>query len=375
MNNKQDLKEENRNGVIIRYSMIGIVMNLFLSLGKILVGLVINAHAIILDGVNSLSDLLSAIISIFSAKMGSKNANESHPFGFGRIEYVCTMFITAGVMYVGIRGVLTAVGSIIHPHDAPAYNMLSIVVMMASFICKLIYGIVMRYKGQRINSSVLVIAGIDSLSDSLIAVSILVGILTYRLIGVDIEHYLCLIIALLIIKTSITMVRECVANIIGTKVDPEFKKKILNMIATEEGVLYVCNLVIHKYGEEFNVGAVDIEVDENMKASDINRLTLKIKKNALEQGLTLTSVGIVGKNTDSPLADEMVERIIEISRKHRYISRIHSFMLDTENKTAAFYIVHDYSDRNHGRTREIMRKELNEYYPGYTFIINSGMNI
>ncbi len=64
-----------------------------------------------------------------------------------------------------------------------------------------------------------------------------------------------------------------------------------------------------------------------------------------------------------------------MSSKHNNIERIHSFMLDTENKTAAFYIVHDYSDRNHGRTREIMRKELNEYYPGYTFIINSGMNI
>ncbi len=375
MNKHQFSNRENRNRIIIRYNMIGIVLNLILSFGKILIGLIADAHAIILDGLNSLSDLLSSVITILSAKIGSKKADESHPFGFGRMEYVCTMVITAGVMYVGIRGVLTAINTIIHPHEAPRYDTSSIVIMTASFISKLIYGIVMRYQGRKINSSAMIITGIDSLSDSLIAASILAGIMVCRMTGVDIEHYLCLIIASLIIKTSITMARECVTNLLGTKVDSDYKRKILNMITSEEGVLYVCNLVIHNYGEEHNVGAVDIEVDENMKARDINQLTLKIKKKALEQGLMLTSVGIIGTNTKSPEAVDIMDRIIDISRKYSAISKIHSFMIDPENKTAAFYIVHDFSDRSHEKTRESLRTELYEKFPDYTFIINSGINI
>lgn len=375
MNLTDFMKNSSRNRLIIKYSLIGIAINLFLFTGKLAIGLIINAHAIILDGLNSLSDFMSAIISIFSAKIGGKRADKSHPFGFGRMEYVCSMVITAGVIFVGIQGLINAVSSIIHPHEAPRYNTLSIIIMVISFISKLSYGLIMRHKGQKINSTGMILTGIDSMGDSLIAGSILAGILIYKLLGVDIEHYLCIIIALFIIKTGLVMAGECVTNILGTGVKPEFKKELLNLITAEDGVLNVCNLVIHKYGEEVNVGAVDIEVDENMKASDINKLTLRIKKKALDHGVTLTSVGITGTNTQTPEAVEMWDRVIEIARKHPGIMRVHSFVYDPNAKIAAFFVVHDYSDKDYEKTKKNLMNELYIFYPEYTFIINSGINV
>lgn len=90
----------------IRYNMVGVLMKLLLSSAKIITGIVISSHAIFLDGINSLSDVISAGISILSTAFGAKKANASHPFGYGRMEYMSSFLVTVIIMYVGIRSVI-----------------------------------------------------------------------------------------------------------------------------------------------------------------------------------------------------------------------------------------------------------------------------
>ena len=100
----------------------------------------------------------------------------------------------------------------------------------------------------------------------------------------------------------------------------------------DDGVRNVSSLVLHNYGEGVNVGSVDIEVEETMRASEINRITRNVKRSAKEHGVILTSVGVHGMNVDSPEVSKMWDTIIDLSAKHRSVHRAQSFAVDPENR-------------------------------------------
>ena len=217
----------------------------------------------------------------------------------------------------------------------------------------------------------MIISGTDCMSDSFTSIAILAAILIEKLFGIDIEHYLCIGISLLIIFTGVGMMRECVTKLLGTSVDPEFRKKIKNMILMEEGVYNVGTLVIHNYGEGIYVGSADIEVDENMRAAEITKLSRKITAKANELGMTLTAVGINGTNTSSPEADKIWDKILDTVRKHKDIQRAHSFTVDFRSKQINFSIVPEYETEDPEKTCQELQEELQGIFPGMSFSIRS----
>lgn len=98
-----------RKKVIVRTSIIGIAVNVFLSVFKVGVGIFSNSIAVILDAVNNLSDALSSVITIIGTKLSSKNPDKKHPFGYGRIEYLSSMLVAGIVVYAGITALVESV--------------------------------------------------------------------------------------------------------------------------------------------------------------------------------------------------------------------------------------------------------------------------
>ena len=276
-------KSEERNRSIIRYNMIGIAMNLLLAVFKIAAGIVAHAHAVMLDGVNSLSDMISSLLTILSSYIAGKRGSRDHPLGYGRLEYISSLVVTMIIMYVGVITLIHAVQTIIHPHDPPHYSTLVIVIMIVSMTCKIAYGVMMRRRGRALDSAAMIMTGTDSLGDALISLSILAAIVIYRATGLDVEHYLCIFIALMIIRTGVQMIRECVTKILGTRLPDEERKRIASIAAGFDEVLNVSNLMMHNYGEGYNVGSLDIEVDERLSAAEISKLTRRIIRSAEEQ--------------------------------------------------------------------------------------------
>ena len=364
-------KTDNRFQTIIRYNIIGIAINLVLSTAKIIIGFVTNAHAVILDGIEGFSDLISSVFTIFSAKIGEKKADKMHPFGYGRAEYLASLLITIIIMLFGIRTIIESVQNILDPHEAPHYDTAVVTIMVLSLVLKLSYGFILRKKGREINSDAMVMSGVDCMSDSVTSIAILAAILIKKIFDFDIEHYLCIGISLLIIGTGVQMLRECVTKILGTPVDPEFKKKIKNMIAMEEGVYNVPTLVIHNYGEGVYVGSVEIVVDENMRAAEITKLSRRITKKADELGMTVTAVGITGTNTSSHKADEIRDRIVDIVRQNKNIRRAHSITVDFQEKHISFSVEPNYDDPDHEKTRQDLINELQTIFPEMTITIRT----
>ena len=104
-----------REKIIVRTSIIGIIANVLLAAFKAAVGLISNSIAVTLDAVNKLSDVLSSVITIIGAKLGAKKPDKKHPLGYGRIEYLSSMIVAAIVLYAGITSIVESVKKIIHP--------------------------------------------------------------------------------------------------------------------------------------------------------------------------------------------------------------------------------------------------------------------
>lgn len=352
-----------RSNIILKYSVAGIVINLFLAVFKIVVGFFIKAHMIMLDGVNSLSDSIALFISLVSNLIGRKRGSNDHPFGYGRLEYVSSIVITMIITYIGIVSIVETIKSIIDPHDAPSYTTMATVIMVVSLIFKLTYGVLMRKNGKKLDSIAMTMIGADSLGDALISVSILFGMVFYKLTGIDIEHYLCIAIALMIIKSGVEMFRECISKMLGSRSDPEIKHKIINMAMEMDEVLYVSNLVLHNYGEGIYVGSLDIEVDENLTAQRITRLSRIIIKKAYELGVTITSVGVSCTDTHDVRSSEMYDRLIDFSIKLKGINKVQSFTLDNEEKIISFYVVPNYTEKKYWKDIKQIEKWVGKTWP------------
>ncbi|MBR2546460.1 MAG: cation diffusion facilitator family transporter, partial [Erysipelotrichaceae bacterium] len=123
----------NREKVIVRTSIIGIVTNVFLAGFKAVIGVISHSIAITLDAVNNLSDAMSSVITIIGAKLGAKLPDKKHPLGYGRIEYLSSMIVAALVLYAGITSLVESVKKIIHP-EAADYATVSLIIIAVAIV-------------------------------------------------------------------------------------------------------------------------------------------------------------------------------------------------------------------------------------------------
>ena len=190
--------EENREKVIIRTSVIGILANVFLAAFKAAIGILSNSIAVTLDAVNNLSDALSSIITIVGTKLAGKLPDKKHPLGYGRIEYLSAMIVSGIVLYAGITSAVESVKKIIHP-EKPDYSVISLVIIAVAVIVKIILGRYVKAKGEKVNSGSLVASGSDAMFDAILSASVLACAIIFMLTGLSLEAYVGVVIAVIII--------------------------------------------------------------------------------------------------------------------------------------------------------------------------------
>lgn len=364
-----------RNLAIVRYNLIGTVMNLCLAGLKIIAGRAIHSQAVTLDGINSLSDSAATIVSIVVTIFAGKKVDKDHPLGYGRVEYIGSMLVTFIILYIGAVSMVGAIEGILNKQEPPDYTTAALVLMIISMICKIVYGILMRRKGTAMRSDAMIMTGTDSLGDAVISFGIIAAIFIYDVYGISIENYVCIGISIMIFWTGITMILDCANKLIGTRTDPEIKRALVCRMVRNEEVLNVSNLVIHNYGESMLVGSMDIDVDEEMKAGDVTRLSRNLIDQAAEMDIIISSVGINGISTSDPEFMELWDAVIDMALEHENVIRISGLNLDKEANHLSFYVVQDYSSDDLGSDREKLREELLTRYPDLDIDIYTAIDI
>ena len=361
--------EKGRDAVIIRTSVIGIIANVLLAAFKAAVGLASNSIAIVMDAVNNISDAASSVITIVGTKLAGKEADKKHPFGYGRIEYLSAMIISLLVLYAGITAFTESVKKILHP-EIPDYGAVSLIIVAVAVLVKILLGRYVKSVGVKVNSDSLVNSGEDATLDSVISAATLVAALIYVLLGLSLEAWLGAVIALVIIKSGVEMLRDTLSKILGERADAELGREIKKAVMSYPQVSGAYDLVLHNYGPDHFNGSVHIEVPDTLSANDLDKLLRTITLDVYHKyRVLLTAIGVYSVNTGDPEAIEAREKVREIVMANPYVLQLHAFYLDKAEKTVRFDIVVSFEAKDRTQVYREIHDKVQEAFPGYTMQI------
>ena len=357
-----------RNKKIIKTSIMGIMVNIILVIFKAVVGLIVNSIAIILDAVNNLSDAFSSIITIIGTKLAGKAPDKKHPFGHGRIEYFSSLIIAVIVLIAGLTSAKESIEKIITPVKAE-YTVASIVIILVAIIVKFFFGRYVKNIGKSINSQSLVASGTDAFMDSILSLSTLIAAIISIIWGLSLEGYLGLVISIIIIKSSIDIMKETINSIIGERADPELTQKLRSRVNEFEEIQGVYDIILHNYGPTQIIGSIHIQVDDNMTAKEIHKLTRKIQMSIYQEfGITLT-IGVYASNCSEKEFAEIKNELTKIIQNYKEIIQMHGFYVDEENSMISFDLIIDFNAESKEKIRDKVVEQIKEKYPKYNYYV------
>lgn len=363
----EDIKgtERSREKTIIRTSIIGIIANVLLAAFKAVVGLMANSIAIVLDAVNNISDAGSSLITIVGTKLAGREPDKKHPFGYGRIEYLSAMIISVIVLYAGISSLIESVKKIIHPQAAD-YSALSLIIVAAAVVVKILLGRYVKRVGQRVNSDSLINSGQDASLDSIISASTLAAAAIYLIFHISLEAWLGAVISIVIIKSGIEMLRDTISKILGEHNDLELARQIRQTITGFDGVQGVYDLVLNNYGPDNWNGSVHIEIPDTYTADQVDQLIRDITMKVLcDHHVLLTAIGVYSTNTKDPDVIRIRQAVQKIVFAHEHVRQMHGFYVLKDRKEMRFDVVisFDAGDR-HAVYKEVI-EDVQRAFPDY----------
>lgn len=361
-------KTDNRDKTIVRTSIIGIIANAFLAGFKAVIGILSNSIAITLDAVNNLSDAGSSLITIIGTKLAGKQPDKKHPWGYGRIEYLSAMIIGIIVMYAGITSLRESVDKIIHP-EVPSYSTVSLIIVGAAVLVKIMLGLFVQSTGKKVNSASLVNSGKDALMDSIISAATLVSAFIFILTGFSPEAWLGAVISLMIIKAGIEMLSETVSSILGQRVEAETVKTVRQSIMSFPEVRGVYDIIFHDYGPDRLNCSAHIEVDDTMTADKIDKLQRDITaKVFMEQNIIITALSVYSVNTQDETAIKIRSEIYKTVTAIPHVIQVHGFYVDEAAKRIQFDVIFDFDAKDRCAIYEQVMAKVKSLYPDYDIL-------
>ncbi len=278
---------KNRNDIGKRAGLIGTVANILLAAGKLTVGILSFSMAIIADALNNFSDGMSSIVTLICFKLAQKPADEDHPYGHARFEYISSFIVSIMVVFVGFELAKSSLEKIITP-EATDFSALSLIILGASIIVKLILFFYNRRIGNEIDSDALKAVSIDCRNDVIMTAIVLIATLVEHFTGLKIDGYVGLLVSLFILYSGTMLIKDTVSPILGNKNDTKLKEKILNKLKDYPIVIGYHDLMIHDYGPGNSFCSIHFEIDKNHDPLYVHELIDKYERELLADGVNIT---------------------------------------------------------------------------------------
>lgn len=240
-------------------SIVGIICNVLLFTGKIIIGLITASVSITADAVNNLSDASSSIVSLFGFKLASRPADKEHPYGHGRYEYLSGLTVAVLIVAIGIELFRSSLDRVINPADVE-FSILSIIILAICLLVKLWMMFFYKKIGKLINSQTLFATAQDSRNDVITTGAVILAALISHFTGLQLDGYMGVAVALFIIYSGFGLVRSTLDPLLGKAPDKEFVKEIKDKILSYPGVLGTHDLMVHDYGPGRQFASVHVEM-------------------------------------------------------------------------------------------------------------------
>ena len=306
--------------------LVGIALNILLFAGKFFAGTLSGSIAITADAFNNLSDAGSSVVTLLGFRLAGKQPDPEHPFGHGRMEYLSGLVVSALILLMGVELAKSSFQKILHP-EAVEFSVAAVVILLASIAVKLYMSVYNRTIGKKINSAAMVATGIDSLSDTISTVAVLIAMVVGKFSGLMIDGWVGMVVALFILYSACRAAMETVSPLLGQAPEEEFVQRIGELVLSHEEVCGIHDLVVHDYGPGRVMISLHAEVPSNGDILELHDMIDGIEMELREQLDCEAVIHMDPIVIDDTLTTEMRIKTAELVKEVDERATIHDFRM------------------------------------------------
>lgn len=250
-------KERLRLGVLS--GIVGIVLNVILSVFKMIFGVITKSISIVADGANNIFDAISSVINLVGFRISGKPADEEHPFGHGRVEYVSALTLAFLIIVMGIELIKTSVDRFTNP-ETVIFSIPAVVVLILSIFAKLWLALFNRKVGKMMNSVAVDAVVTDSIGDIAATTCSVIALVASKFTDFPVDGVMGIVVALIIIYAGVDIIKGTLGPLLGEPPEKEIVDELEKLVMSFDGVVGIHDLVLHTYGHSKIIGSLHAEV-------------------------------------------------------------------------------------------------------------------
>ena len=306
--------------------ILGIAANALLFGGKLAIGTLSGSVAITADALNNLSDAASSAVTFLAFRLAEKPADEHHPYGHARYEYLSALAVAMMILLIGFELAKSSVEKILSPTEV-RFSWALVAVLVMSIAVKLVLWRINTHLGKAIGSEALLAAGADSRNDCLATGAVLASAVISRLFHVNIDGFAGLGVAVFILLSGWGMARDTVSPLLGENAAPELQEQIVEALRSSDKILGWHDLMVHDYGPGQRFASVHVEMDKNEDPLLCHTIIDGIERRCLEEHRVHLVIHYDPVITDDAELNELRRQVSLVLRSIDEGISIHDFRL------------------------------------------------
>ena len=303
---------------------VGIVLNALLFLGKLLSGLATGSIAVVADAFNNLSDAASSVITLVGFRLAGQDADQEHPFGHGRMEYLTGLVVALAILLMGVEIGKSSLEKIFSP-EVTTFSWMAVVILFLSILVKLWMFFFNRTLGRRIGSAAMEATAADSLSDSVSTGVVLLSTLISHFLHVQVDGFAGLLVAVFILKTGWDSARETLDPLLGRPMDPSLAADIDRLVLSHPHILNIHDLVYHDYGPGRCMMSVHAEVPAESDMMEVHDVIDHVERELKERYHLEAVIHMDPIDSSDPKTTALRDKVAKLAREIDPAITIHDF--------------------------------------------------
>ena len=353
-------------------SIVGILCNVLLFAVKGTIGVLMHSIAVMADAFNNLSDAGSSVVGLLGVKMASKPADEEHPFGHGRMEYVSALAVSFIVLQVGLTLLKDSFGKIREPEELN-FQIISIVILILSVGVKGWLGLFNKKLGKKIDSKVMLATAADAMGDVITTTATICSIIFCRITGINIDGYVGIAVSLVVMWAGIGIARDTLEPLLGEATTPEDYIKITKFVEGYDGIVGSHDLIVHNYGPGRNMASIHAEVPNDVDIEVSHEIIDRIERDAAKMLGIFLVIHMDPVETKNEYVLKVKSQVMEIMEALDKNASIHDFrMVDGENQINLIFdmvVPFEYSKEKEKELKASFRKLIRMHDDRYRCVI------
>lgn len=319
-----DLKVRENYGLLS--STTGIIANIILFIAKFVIGSLTNSIAITSDAFNNLSDMGSAIFTFVGYKLAAKPADDEHPFGHGRIEYLLSFVIAAIILYVGLEFLLSSIDKIRNPEPI-MYSTVALIVVMLSIGVKIWLSSFNYYLAKKTGSTTMYATAQDAKNDVLASSATVVSLVVASFSDIPVDGVMGCFVSIFILKAGYGIIKDTVDTLIGMKADPQLTKTIKDFALQSPSVIGIHDLMVHNYGPGRMFASLHAEIPSTCDLMEVHEEMDRLEKRIKEETHVVTVIHMDPVVLHDEKRNEIMKMVVDSLHEIDQELHLHDFRM------------------------------------------------